>query len=130
MWGATNGRGVFVFLNADGRIRRLPEEMGRIIFGGSDRRGKPYGRMHEFFAGGGFRNHQGGQNEPAEWVGWRVIFAAGENFYSVETKILVAKKGMAWGVLREGVSANSGRGKRTKGAVRLEGTLQGPGGTL
>jgi hypothetical protein len=53
-----------------------------------------------------------------------------QEFYSVETKIFALRRHMAWGVLRECVSVNNGRGKRTKGAVRLEGTLQGPGGTL
>lgn len=50
--------------------------------------------------------------------------------YSVEQRNSTPAQGLAWGVLWRHESVTNGRGKRTKGAARLEGTLQGPGGTL
>lgn len=52
------------------------------------------------------------------------------HFLSVKPEKEPSLKRLAWGVLLGVLSVKNGRGKRTKGAVRLEGTLQGPGGTL
>jgi hypothetical protein len=55
---------------------------------------------------------------------------SGMHFLSVKPEKEPSLKRLAWGVLLGVLSVKNGRGKRTKGAVRLEGTLQGPGGTL
>ena len=54
----------------------------------------------------------------------------GSRFLSVTWEKEPSLKRLAWGVLLGHVSVKTDRGKRTKGAARLEGTLQGPGGTL
>jgi hypothetical protein len=63
--------------------------------------------------------------------GQRVRFRGLKRFLpSRKSEKTVHRGTLAWGVLLGVVSEITDKGKRTKGAVRLEGTLQGPGGTL